>query len=59
MFEYLLTTLSSCLMIEKTYVLHSIEVITTILKNAIPEYKNYTKEEITDFIDKDSFRDDT
>lgn len=38
--------------------LHNIEVIATILKNAVPEYKKYTKEEIMGFIDRDSFRDD-
>ena len=38
--------------------LHNIEVIATILKNAVPEYKDYTKEEIMGFIDRDSFRDD-
>lgn len=39
-------------------VFHSIEVITEILKNAVPEYRDYTKEEILEFIDRNSFRDD-
>ncbi len=39
-------------------VLHNIEVIATILKNAVPEYRDYSKKEIMEFIDRDSFRDD-
>ena len=39
-------------------VLHNIEVIATILKNAVLEYRDYSKEEIMGFIDRDSFRDD-
>lgn len=39
-------------------VLHNIEVIATILKNAVPEYRDCSKEEVMEFIDRDSFRDD-
>jgi hypothetical protein len=40
-------------------VMHNIEVLATILKNAVPEYRNYTKEEIMEFIDRDSCSEET
>jgi hypothetical protein len=40
-------------------VLHNAEVLANILKNVVPEYSDYTKEEVMEFIDMDSCSDET
>jgi hypothetical protein len=40
-------------------VLHNVEVLATILKNVIPEYSDYTKNEVMGFIDMESCSDET
>jgi hypothetical protein len=40
-------------------VLHNAEVLATILKNTVPEYSGYMKKEVMEFIDMDSFSDET